>query len=404
MPLAKYSLSDYKNLAVKNEGEFILENIPKNTRIRVEGWKCDENHTFTSSFESVKNGIWCPVCKKTVVKIEIENYIKAAKEHGGEYILDYIPETIRKKAIDAWKCKRGHIFSGDYEYIKRRGYWCRECLKIENRENKKKCIYQFKTGKNKGNQCTREAVTEEGLCQTHLSYIKKQQEVKEEREKKKIQVEPNEETINTNVLELVLPYYDNQIRIFGTSHEPWFVGKDIAEILGYEKSRNAIERHVDEEDKTTMEKQSLLSICKNAQPNMVLISKRGVITLIQKSRHPLSNHLIDFFKTKFNIEIDVYKNCYKEQKIIPAIQECFKDMESFPHYRVEKYYIDLYFPKFNIAVECDENNHNNYNRQNEIEREEKIKQKLNCQFYRFNPDSPSFDIFKVIFDLRMLLK
>ena len=31
--------------------------------------------------------------------------------------------------------------------------------------------------------------------------------------------------------------------------EPWFVGKDVASVLGYSKSRNAIAMHVDEEDK-----------------------------------------------------------------------------------------------------------------------------------------------------------
>lgn len=32
--------------------------------------------------------------------------------------------------------------------------------------------------------------------------------------------------------------------------QPWFVGKDVADALGYSKSRNAIAQHVDEEDKT----------------------------------------------------------------------------------------------------------------------------------------------------------
>ena len=33
------------------------------------------------------------------------------------------------------------------------------------------------------------------------------------------------------------------------NNEPWFVGKDVAMMLGYSKSRNAIAMHVDEEDK-----------------------------------------------------------------------------------------------------------------------------------------------------------
>ena len=32
--------------------------------------------------------------------------------------------------------------------------------------------------------------------------------------------------------------------------QPWFVGKDVAKALGYSKSENALQRHVDEEDKS----------------------------------------------------------------------------------------------------------------------------------------------------------
>ena len=41
------------------------------------------------------------------------------------------------------------------------------------------------------------------------------------------------------------------IRVVENSGEPWFVGKDIATILGYAKPENAIANHVDGEDKTS---------------------------------------------------------------------------------------------------------------------------------------------------------
>ncbi len=34
--------------------------------------------------------------------------------------------------------------------------------------------------------------------------------------------------------------------------EPWLVGKDVAEILGYSNTRDALSRHVDTEDQTTV--------------------------------------------------------------------------------------------------------------------------------------------------------
>ena len=41
------------------------------------------------------------------------------------------------------------------------------------------------------------------------------------------------------------------IRTWVVDDEPWFVGKDIATILGYAKPENAIANHVDDEDKTS---------------------------------------------------------------------------------------------------------------------------------------------------------
>lgn len=39
------------------------------------------------------------------------------------------------------------------------------------------------------------------------------------------------------------------VRTLTIDGDPWFVGKDIAECLGYSKARNAISSHVDNEDK-----------------------------------------------------------------------------------------------------------------------------------------------------------
>lgn len=38
------------------------------------------------------------------------------------------------------------------------------------------------------------------------------------------------------------------IRIVDLKSEPWFVGKDVAEVLGYGDTNQAIRKHVDDED------------------------------------------------------------------------------------------------------------------------------------------------------------
>lgn len=40
-----------------------------------------------------------------------------------------------------------------------------------------------------------------------------------------------------------------EVRTLTINNEPWFVGKEIAEILGYINTSDAILKHVDEDDK-----------------------------------------------------------------------------------------------------------------------------------------------------------
>ncbi|MGS4145699.1 Bro-N domain-containing protein, partial [Staphylococcus pseudintermedius] len=47
----------------------------------------------------------------------------------------------------------------------------------------------------------------------------------------------------------IFNFEDLPVRTLTVDDEPYFVGKDVAEILGYSKARNAIAKHVDFEDK-----------------------------------------------------------------------------------------------------------------------------------------------------------
>ena len=58
------------------------------------------------------------------------------------------------------------------------------------------------------------------------------------------------------------------------------------------------------------------------------------------------------------------------------------------------YKIDLYFHDYKIAVEIDENGHNDRNIDHEIKGQKVIKQKLICEFIRIDRDKENIDIFK----------
>ena len=56
------------------------------------------------------------------------------------------------------------------------------------------------------------------------------------------------------------------------------------------------------------------------------------------------------------------------------------------------YKIDAYFVKYKLAVEIDENNHEQGDNKKELMKENTIKQKLGCKFIRINPDDENFNI------------
>ena len=62
--------------------------------------------------------------------------------------------------------------------------------------------------------------------------------------------------------------------------EPWFVGKDVAESLGYAKARNAIATHVDGEDKKDAPIQGPLG----GVQEMTIINESGLYSLIFGSK------------------------------------------------------------------------------------------------------------------------
>ena len=49
-----------------------------------------------------------------------------------------------------------------------------------------------------------------------------------------------------------------QVRIVEINNEPYFVGKDVADALGYQNASKALDDHIDDEDKLNNE--SLLSL------------------------------------------------------------------------------------------------------------------------------------------------
>lgn len=71
------------------------------------------------------------------------------------------------------------------------------------------------------------------------------------------------------------------IRTVEVGGEPWLVGKDVAQALGYSNPRDALDRHVDDEDKATV------GIHDGSQSrNMTIINESGLYSLVLSSKLP----------------------------------------------------------------------------------------------------------------------
>lgn len=92
-----------------------------------------------------------------------------------------------------------------------------------------------------------------------------------------------------------------QIRTVEREGEPWFVGKDVAEALGYSNTKDALTAHVDEEDKSILQRSEIATIenhiPKSALPmnftsadvpnrGLTIINESGLYSLVLSSKLP----------------------------------------------------------------------------------------------------------------------
>ena len=79
------------------------------------------------------------------------------------------------------------------------------------------------------------------------------------------------------------PAFGEVRTIKGENNIPWFVGKDVAEALGYRNASDAIYSHVDEEDKTSS---VIYGAGSNYKAKTTLINESGLYSLILASKLP----------------------------------------------------------------------------------------------------------------------
>ena len=71
------------------------------------------------------------------------------------------------------------------------------------------------------------------------------------------------------------------VRIMMIEEEPWFVGKDVTDILGYQNGSRDVNRHVDEEDR-----RKTMVFDGNQSKETIVINESGLYSLIFSSKLP----------------------------------------------------------------------------------------------------------------------
>lgn len=99
----------------------------------------------------------------------------------------------------------------------------------------------------------------------------------------------------------VFKFENNEVRTVLMNDEPYFVGKDVAEILGYKNTKDALINHVDDEDRRIIQRSEIATI-ENNLPNeafpvnfvsadipnrgLTVINESGVYALVFGSKLP----------------------------------------------------------------------------------------------------------------------
>ena len=79
----------------------------------------------------------------------------------------------------------------------------------------------------------------------------------------------------------VWDYESSEVRTVQVNGEPWFVGKDVAAVLGYSNPRDAINKRVDDEDKGVAKCDTLGGV-----QDLTIINESGLYSLVLSSKLP----------------------------------------------------------------------------------------------------------------------
>lgn len=176
-----------------------------------------------------------------------------------------------------------------------------------------------------------------------------------------------------------------EVRTLKREDQVWFAVIDICKLLNLSNPSDVVKR---------IKKINFGKFDLKGRIGMTnFVNKKGLQEIVLNSKKPEAKILAK--------EIGLKMITTKEQDTLETIINSISGIVEYKtQFGIDGYKIDLYLPKLNIAIECDELNHQRSCNKSlysvDKVREKNIAQKMRCEFIRFNPDNPKFNIGKII--------
>jgi very-short-patch-repair endonuclease len=135
---------------------------------------------------------------------------------------------------------------------------------------------------------------------------------------------------------------------------------------------------------------------KGVEQMSTFLTEKGLKRLLCASRKHLSIDLC----MEFDLNLES-KYIALETEFVSKLRKIFAEEEIIEQYNVDKYFLDIYFPEYKLAIEYDEHKHK-YQQKADKERQEYISDKLECAFIRINENDCEYESFGKIH--KLLLK
>lgn len=119
-----------------------------------------------------------------------------------------------------------------------------------------------------------------------------------------------------NKNEIMLFKHDEfgEVRTLVIDGEPWFVGKDVATILGYKDTSDALKKHVDTEDKLS---RRFADSGQNRE--MYVINESGLYSLVLSSKLPKAREFKHWVTSKILPSLRKYGACFTPEALYQSL-------------------------------------------------------------------------------------